>query len=351
MSRPVIEEPRLAAVLSEYPLGTLVGIVRNGLSVNTAACLFETPRGRFFAKAYDPLQREPMGILAEHSLAWELLAHDVPTPRLHLNRAGTTLTWHQGLGYVIADLARGEDRYGAIGVFEPFGHPEEIRSAGAMLARFHLALAEGPPLGPKAFRGLTARYELMRSPGVREGLEALWAEAPAIEALVGDRPDWPWLVGFLEARHGELAAHLRAMPRGLIHGDFIKRNLFWQGHEVSEIIDFDLWNEGYWAYDLALALLPCGFDWPRLLQGQGEVRRRDLESFVAGYRGVRPLHEAERAALPALLETARCEFYLGAIATMLERGDGPQAERFYALLVGTARWFDAHPGWARGLEW
>lgn len=345
----MIEAARLSAVLGHYPdLGTLEGIVRNGLSVNTATCLFETARGTYFAKAYDPKQREPMGLLAEHALIWALLEHGVPTPRLHMSRDGTTLTWHEGQGYVITDLACGEDRYGQVGVFEPFATPEEIRSAGAMLARFHLALADGPALSPKPFRGLTARYELMRAPSVEAGLSDLMDEDPLLETLL-ERPEWPWLVGYLEARQEAIARHLDRMPRGILHGDFIKRNLFWEGREVSDVIDFDLWNVGYWAYDLALALLPCGFDWPRLLQDEREVRSPDLRGFLAGYQSVRPLQAAERAALPTLIETARCEFYLGAIATMLARGDAGQAQTFWGLLVGTSRWFEAHPEWAVGL--
>lgn len=346
MSHPTIDSATLAKVLGHYPgLGALKGITRNGLSVNTATCLFESTQGTYFAKAYDPLQREPAGILAEHSIVWRLLEAGFPTPRLKVNRGETTLTWHAGLGYVLSEVARGEDRYGHLGVFDPFGSPREAHSAGATLARFHLALATGAPLAPKPFRGLTARYELMAAPSIRSGLDELLPQAPGLLEFLAGRSDWPSLTGFLEERRAALSEPLYALPRGLIHGDFIKRNLFWQGHEVSDVIDFDLWNVGYWVYDLALALLPCGFDWPELLKGQGAPRFPDLLAFLEGYQSVRALSSAETTALPRVMETARVEFYLGAIATMLQRGDPQAASRFYDLLIGTTRWFQAHPDW------
>lgn len=346
MSRPTIATDALAGVLTAYPaLGDLRRIVRNGLSANTATCLFETSRGIYFAKAYDPRQRDAASLSDEHALVRRLVETGYPTPALMSNQDEATVTWHGGLGYVLSDVARGTDRYGDIGVFEPFGSPPEARAAGAMLARFHLCLAEAPALAPRPFRGLTARYELMRAPSLARGLADLIAGAPALRDFLSERPDWKPLEGFLEARHAALFEPLAALPRGLIHGDFIKRNLFWQGDEISDVIDFDLWNVGYWVYDLALALLPCGFDWPALLKGQGRPRYQDMQALLEGYCSVRELSSSERPVLPAILETARIEFYLGAIATMLLRSDAAQAAHFHALLMGTTRWFQAHPTW------
>lgn len=347
MSHPVIEPEALGTVLAAYPdLGELRAITRNGLSVNTATGLFDTARGTYFAKAYDPLQREPMSILAEHALVGHLVAAGFPTPPLRMNQAGTTVTWHEGRAYVLSEVARGEDRYGGVGVFEPFASLHEARGAGTALARFHLALADGPRLAPKPFRGLTARYELMAAPSLRAGLDELLDAAPVLEGFLEGRLGWGGILGFLGDRRPAVVEHLPFLHRGLIHGDFIKRNLFWGGHEVTDVIDFDLWNVGYWVYDLALALLPCGFDWPALLRGEGSPRIRDMQAMLAGYQSVRLLSEAEAAALVPVLETARVEFYLGAVAAMLVRGEAAQAERFFDLLVGTTRWFQAHPGWA-----
>lgn len=341
MSKPVIEPAALAEVVARYPdLGAFRGITANGLSINTPACLFETATGTYFAKRFDPALWSEAELLAEHGLVERLREAGVPTPRVHADAEGKTVSWEGGAPYAIYDQARGEDRYGRLGVFEPFRSLAEAHSAGAMLARFHQAF-EGRPLpAVKPFRGLSARYELVRSASVAAGFEALLAEAPALRAALGGREELPWLLGRMEGYRGAIAPHLAALPRGVIHGDFIKRNLFWEGDQVSDVIDFDLWNVGDWVFDLALALLPCGFNWPRLLAGEGGPNGADMRAFLAGYRQTRELAIAEREVLPVVIESARFEFYLSAMVAK-----PADAELFWGLLVGVFRWFEAHPGW------
>ncbi|MFP5502160.1 MAG: phosphotransferase, partial [Candidatus Sericytochromatia bacterium] len=155
------------------------------------------------------------------------------------------------------------------------------------------------------------------------------------------------LLPWLEERRGHLAPLLPAMPHGLIHGDWIKRNMFWRGDEVASVIDFDLWNVAPLAFDLALALLPAGFDWPRVLAGDAEPNRPVLQAMREGYEAIRPLTPAERQGLPWLIETARFEFYLSAIHAALGRGAPEEADRFFELLLATTRWFSLHPAASR----
>lgn len=350
-TRPLIAPEALAAVLSEYPgLGGAGTIVRNGLSINTPACLFEAAGATYFAKGYDPAVWDDETLAAEHAVIRRLTAAGYPTPRLHENRCGETVTWHGGRPYAITDRARGEDRYGDAPVFAPYGHPEEAASAGAMLARFHQVFSDSPLPAPRRMRGLTARFALLKAPSVEAGLTSLLAEAPVLGGFWGDRPELPMLRARLEAQHAALAPYWPSWPQGVIHGDFIKRNLFWSGHTVADVVDFDLWNVGDWVYDLALALLPTGFDWPRLFAGEGAVSGRDMRAFLAGYESVRPLEPAERAALPTLMEAARFEFYASAVAAALAKGDPAQAERFWTLLIQVNTWFAAHPDWHETLE-
>jgi Ser/Thr protein kinase RdoA (MazF antagonist) len=350
-ARPAIDPGALAAVLRAYPaLGGAGVIVRNGLSINTPACLFEEGGATYFAKGYDPAVWDAEALAAEHALSRRLVAAGYPTPRLHENRFGETVTWHEGRPYAITDRARGEDRYGGAPVFAPYGHPEEASSAGAMLARFHRVFNAAPLPAPRPLRGLTARFALLKAPSVEAGLAALLAEAPVLGGFWGDRPELPMLRARLEAQHAALAPLWPSWPRGVIHGDFIKRNLFWSGREVVDVVDFDLWNVGDWVYDLALALLPTGFDWPALFAGEGTANGHDMRAFLAGYESVRPLEPAERAALPTLMEAARFEFYASAIAAALTKDDPEQAERFWALLVRVNAWFAAHPDWPVTLD-
>lgn len=282
----------LADALGRYPeLGQIHEIVANGLSVNTATCLVACAHQTVLAKRFPLSEFDPDATRTQHLLIRHLIARGFPTPPVIANVEGQTVTIADDGAWVLFERALGEDRYQGTPVFDPFFSLADTSAAGRMLARFHLALADFPtPGGP---------------------------EDP--------------------------------LPRGIIHGDFIKRNLFWQGHEVSAVIDLDLWKVAPWIHDLAMSLLPVGFDWPHLLQGVGVPRMADMRAFLAGYAEVRPLTDAERQVLPTLMETVRVPFYLDLIALWERRGRPEKAQAFRTLLTGTQSWFRDHPDWALGL--
>ncbi|MDB5098001.1 MAG: hypothetical protein JWM80_2422 [Cyanobacteria bacterium RYN_339] len=346
MRRRMIEPALLAQVLRRYPdLGMFTGITRNGLSMSTAACLFETSNGIFFAKRYDPRTRSEAALGAEHAITKNLLQAGFPTPMLHANNRGDTVTWLAEQPYAIYDLARGEDRYGDVPVFAPYRTVAEVRSAGAMMARFHRLLMgmERPPARP--FSGLTAQFLAWDAPTLAEGIAPLLSGNDALREFLDRHGAWPQVLALLEARHPAIHAALPALPRGILHGDWIKRNLFFEGTEVSDVVDFELWNTGVLIYDIALALLPVAFNWPDILGSGGKPNGEALKAFLEGYGSVRALEPAERDALPLVMEGARLEFYLSGIASTIAVNDQHQAALFWEILSGTVKWFEAHPDW------
>lgn len=348
--RPIIGEAALRRALTHYPtLGALKRLVADGLSVNTAACLFETDTGVHFAKRFDPRFRDAAAVLAEHRLTRSLVAQGFPTPGLYANTAGSTLTALDDGLWALGERARGEDRYGDAPVFDAYGSHAEAEDAGRRLAQFHLALAD-VRLPARADRGLRARFTLPEARHASAIFGSAAADSPLLAEFLSHRAERAELEALLEARRAALAAAAPGWPCGVLHGDFIKRNMFWEGDRVASVIDLDLWDSGPWLFDLALALLPCGFDWPALLAGTGSPRGEALRAMLAGYGAVRPLEPAEAAALPTVMEAARAEFYLAAAAAALEKEDAPLAERFWGLLVGTLRYFEAHPRWAEALS-
>lgn len=343
---PRIDAEALATVVARYPeLGRFEGMVRNGLSVNTAACIFRTETGLGFAKRYDPAKRDLAGLATEHAIVRALLAHGFPTPRLHANAEGETLTWVDALPYALTAVARGEDRYRDVSVFAPFRAPGEARSAGEMLARFHLALKDFPMPPPKPFMGITARFDWLRAPSSAKGLADLLEEAPILAAFLDAQPEFPELVAYMEERHARLVPLASALPAGVIHGDFIKRNLFYAGDAVSDVLDFDLWNVGPWVYDLALALLPCGFDWEAIARGD-IPRHAEMRAFLEGYQADRALTPSETEALPTVMEAARVEIYLSLVAMALRQHDDNKATLFWGFIVTLVRWFGANANWS-----
>lgn len=346
MRPPEIESAALAQIVKRYPaMGALKGILRNGLSVNTAACVFEAESGRYFAKRYDLSRVEAHSLLWEHSISLQLRAAGYPTPVIHANNRGDTLTWLAENPYAVYSLATGEDRYGHASVFAPFVDREDARAAGKWLARFHRVMAEGPLPAPRPFKGLTAQYRVLLASHPEEALSSLLAGVPQLQAYVAARPEWPALVAGLAQDAAQLRLYASEWPVGIIHGDWLKRNMFWQGHDVADVLDFGMWNVGPWVFDLALALLPIGFDWPELLEGRAQPNHRDLTSFLAGYQAERHLERSEWEALPWVMQTARLEFYLSAVAVALQKGDQAEAAVFWDLLTTTRNYFLANPHW------
>ncbi|MEB3284744.1 MAG: phosphotransferase [Candidatus Sericytochromatia bacterium] len=346
MFSPEIESAALAQIVRRYPaLGGYGGIVRNGLSPNTAACVFETEAGRFFAKRYDPDRVEAHSLLWEHSISLQLRAADYPTPVIHANNRGDTLTWLAENPYAIYSLAVGEDRYGEYPVFSPFLDREDARAAGRWLARFHRVMAEGPLPLARPFKGLTAQYQVLLAPRYEEALAALLSQVPILEAYVGARPEWPPLVAGLAQDAAHIQRLASDLPVGVIHGDWLKRNMFWRGHDVSDVLDFGMWNVAPWIFDVALALLPVGFNWPELLLGRVSPNHPDLIAFLSGYQSERHFEDSEWEALPWMMQTARLEFYLSAIAVALQKGDQAEAAQFWDLLVATRHYFVSNPAW------
>jgi len=254
-----------------------------------------------------------------------------------------------GLPYALTAVARGEDRYRDVSVFAPFASVGEAASAGGMLARFHLALQDFPMPTPKPFLGITARFDWLRAPSSAQGLGDLLDEAPILAPFLEAQPEFPELVVYMEERHVRLAPIVSALPSGVIHGDFIKRNLFYEADAVSDVLDFDLWNVGPWVYDLALALLPCGFDWEAIARG-AEPRGADMRAFLEGYQAVRPLTPPEAEALKTVMETARVEIYLSLVAMALRQHDDDMAKLFWGFVVTLVRWFGVNVNWSTRLR-
>ena len=162
----------------------------------------------------------------------------------------------------------------------------EQRAGGAMLARLHLATADyaaqrANPVGAAARQALFERCSARATGADRLMLARL---APWAERDAGDRSD--------------------GLPRGAIHADYFPDNVLFEDGAVSGLIDFYFACTDALAYDLAIALSAWGFD------AQGAPLPDALDAFQAGYESVRPLSDAERAALPDLGAVAVVRFTL-----------------------------------------
>ena len=149
---------------------------------------------------------------------------------------------------------------------------EQVQAAGAILARFHHALAAYPDADqvvPRERRPkpLTARVtDWLHSAGEqvpRNGREAL-------RELVAEAPD-------------------DRRPTQLVHGDFRSSNVLCVGPKIAAVIDFEEARFDHCIDELARSAVMLGTrfrDW-------GPVSAEVRAMFLSGYQSVRPLTPAE----------------------------------------------------------
>jgi len=147
----------------------------------------------------------------------------------------------------------------------------------------------------------------------------------------------------------ERAAPIRAAAtHGIIHGDLFRDNVLWSegevspevglggeakndGGEIVAILDFEQASGGSLAYDLAV----CINDWCWLPGGP----RFDLVAgLLDGYRAIRSLPEADRAALVIEVRAAAARFTITRITDVyLARVTNPEKD-FRAFLARSEAW-------------
>lgn len=126
-------------------------------------------------------------------------------------------------------------------------------------------------------------------------------------------------------------SHGPMMPRhGIIHGDLFRDNVLWDGGRISAILDFEQASGGSLVYDLAV----CINDWC----WDGAPRIDLAAALIEGYRRVRPLTHADRAALPIAIRTAAMRFTITRITDVyLAKVDNPDKD-FRAFLARCEAW-------------
>jgi homoserine kinase type II len=99
-------------------------------------------------------------------------------------------------------------------------------------------------------------------------------------------------------------AEIEGLPHGIIHADLFPDNVFFEGDEVSGVIDFYFACNDALAYDVAITLNAWCFE------QSGEFSPTKSKLLLAAYQKQRPFAAAEIAAFPALLRGASLRFLL-----------------------------------------
>jgi len=134
--------------------------------------------------------------------------------------------------------------------------------------------------------------------------------------------------------HIAASSNYAALPRGPIHADLFRDNVMFDeldgAPQLTGFFDFYFAGVDSWLFDIAVTLN----DWCiELDTGTPDAER--TRSFMAAYSEVRPLEQAERALLPAMLRGAALRFWISRLwdthlpreASVLQAHDPTHFER------------------------
>lgn len=283
-----VSEDALRALLDEYEIGGLVDFAGIAEGVENTNYAVRTDAGKFILTLFERRTREadlPFFIaLMDH-----LSAKGVAAPRPIPDREGKLLKMVCARPAVLTSFLRGKMRAAPTA--------GDCRAFGVVLAGLHRAVADFKMARENAL-GLSGWKRLATACG--DDAERC---APGLRALIEDE------LAFLSAHWP------KDLPCGVVHADLFTDNVFFDGDEVSGVIDFYFACTDYFAYDLAI----CLNAWASVA---GDWREDNRKALLEGYAGVRPLSESELIALPVLRRGAALRFLLTRLYDWINQVEG-----------------------------
>lgn len=276
----------MAGIIAAFDVGTLISAKGIAEGVSNSNWLIETQDAAGANRRFILTVYESRTEVAELPFFLDLLDHlaerGAPVPRTMHDSEGASHRLHHtpdgDKALALIEFLPG------VSVSEPT--PAQARAVGGALAQIHLAAADFPASRVNTL-ALPAWQELLHDCG-REGLESIHPE----------------LGRTVERELTLLAAHWPSnLPSGVIHADLFPDNVLMLGDQVTGLIDFYFACTDLFAYDVAVTHAAWCFspDGARFLPALSDA-------LLEGYTAVRPLSEAEHAALPLLARGAAVRF-------------------------------------------
>jgi Ser/Thr protein kinase RdoA (MazF antagonist) len=199
------------------------------------------------------------------------------------------------------------------------GRLDLFEKLGAMVAQMHLAAPQ--------FR--VAEPYIVDMPTFFRDRE------PALRSMLAEQPDDDAYFARLIDRLGEAYRRIdpAQVPRGATHNDITAENAILDADGRPTLIDWDNAGEDFFAKELT------HFTWRITYLNQD---RRQIDAFLKGYEGVRPLKAQERALMPLFLLSRHLNI-LSAMAAMVNVmghaavGYAHSLDRFAQLIREAAR--------------
>ncbi len=277
----------LEQFLSSYDIGTLVSHEGIKQGVSNTNYFVTTTAGRYVLTLFEPhrVLEEDIAPFMDFTICLE--ENGVPCPRTLPRKDGSFRAELCGRPAAIFSVLDGK------GLSVEDIDADKCQKAGELLAQMHLAV--------RGFAGAPSnRFSLNRW---QHWLGILGSDMNKVSdglfALATDEYDY-------------VASHWpRALPSGAIHADYFPDNVFFEGADVTGIIDFHFVCDDFFAYDLAIALNAWSFDI------NNQFNQGFFDAFLRGYNSLRPLTKEEKIDLPVLLRAAALRFLLSRVEEKL----------------------------------
>ncbi len=356
---PPLTLAELRPLLAQFPeLGEPTHILSASPRPFSAAGVVATQSARVFIKRHHRAVRDREGLLEEHRFLSHLLTYGAAVPRVLASTSGETAIKIGDWTYEVHEIPPGIDLYEDAISWTPFRSASHALSAGAALARLHLAAQNfNAPL--REPRPLVASFTIFAAIDPFAAMKRYLAARPSVSAIGSVHACAEQALEFLAPFHTNLAPLLPALAPLWTHNDLHASNLFWSDSEPSAnltahataIIDFGLADRTNAVHDIAHAIERNIVEWLALVNDPAHpddvsIHLDHLEALLDGYESIRPLSSEESAALAPMTALCHAEFALSEADYFLGvlRSEEKAAMACDGWLVGHARWFSSAPG-------
>ncbi len=311
-----------------------------------AACLVTTNSDKqVFLKRYHHNLVSENELEAKHSFVNQLAKSGFPTPRFFAFTPGGTVLHIGEWIFEASQGAPGQDRYRQLRSWLPPKTREETIQMGRLAARLRIASQniKALPLDPGPYQN---RIELLLGDPLPK-LANFLDTHPVLDAYL--KANGLDLAGTLEPLRplADTLTPLANTPRYFTHGDLHVSNTFWEGNEISSLIDFGLACPNPPLFDLAVLLERHSIDWISITEGKTDSYWPQVAAdLLSGYGEIWRLTEIETEMLGALIALCNVEFSLTAMEYDLLAPIEPQIKDWAWNIgfQGHSRWFLTEPG-------
>jgi len=285
-----VSEDEARALLHRLGLGELSSLRGIEGGIENTNYFASTPEGDWVLTLFERLTHAQLPFYLH--LMKHLAQHGVPVPEPRAKPDGAPVPAGEddllhtvcGKPAALVNRLRGKS--------ELHPGPAHCAAVGDMLARAHLA----------------ARDYDRRQPNLR-GL-AWWNETVPVVLPYLDESQATLIRGELAYQnHVAASSAYAALPRGAVHADLFRDNVMFEGTAEQPVLTgfFDFYFTGVdsWLFDLAVTLNDWAID---LASGATDAAR--TAALLDAYQAVRPLTDAERRLLPAMLRAGALRFWL-----------------------------------------